>query len=98
MNQVKTIFGRLAPRQMAVIAIALLLCAGGLYSLVHWRKEADFKVLYTGLAAEDSAAVIQKLKESGIEYRLSDTGDVISVPSTKLAEQRLQLAAAGLPR
>ena len=98
MNQVKTIFGRLAPRQMAVIAIALLLCAGGLYSLVHWRKEADFKVLYTGLAAEDSAAVIQKLKESGIEYRLSDTGDAISVPSTKLAEQRLQLAAAGLPR
>jgi flagellar M-ring protein FliF len=98
MNQVKTIFGRLAPRQMAVIAIALLLCAGGLYSLVHWRKESDFKVLYTGLAAEDSAAVIQKLKESGIEYRLSDTGDAISVPSTKLAEQRLQLAAAGLPR
>jgi flagellar M-ring protein FliF len=98
MNQVKTIFGRLAPRQMITIAVALLLCAGGLYSLVHWRKEADFKVLYTGLAAEDSAAVIQKLKESGTDYRLSETGDAISVPSAKLAEQRLQLAAAGLPR
>jgi flagellar M-ring protein FliF len=98
MNQVKSIFGSLSPRQMATIAAALLLCAGGLYALVHWKKEADFKVLYTGLAAEDSAAVIQKLKESGTEYRLSETGDAISVPSAKLAEQRLQLAAAGLPR
>src|ERR1700689_3219967 len=98
MDQVKNIFGRLSPRQMGTIVAALLLCAGGLYSLVHWKKEADFKVLYTGLAAEDSAAVIQKLKESGTEYRLSETGDVISVPSAKLAELRLQLAAAGLPR
>lgn len=78
--------------------MALLVCGGLLYSLVHWRKEADFKTLYTGLAAEDSAAVIQKLKESGTDYRLSDTGDVISVPTEKLAEMRLQLAAAGLPR
>jgi flagellar M-ring protein FliF len=98
MAQIKKIFGNLEPRQIAIIAVVLLLCAGGLYSLVHWRKEADFKTLYTGLAAEDSAAVIQKLKESGTEYRLSDTGDVISVPSTRLAELRLQLAAAGLPR
>jgi flagellar M-ring protein FliF len=98
MDQFKNIFGRLSTRQIATIGAALLLCAGALYSMVHWRKEADFKTLYTGLAAEDAAAVIQKLKESGTEYRLSDTGDVISVPSTKLAEQRLQLAAAGLPR
>ncbi len=98
MDQLKSIFGRLSPRQIATIAVALLLSTGALYAMVHWRKEADFKTLYTGLAAEDSAAVIQKLKESGIEYRLSETGDVISVPSAKLAEQRLQLAAAGLPR
>ena len=98
MDQLRSIFGRLTPRQIATIAVALLLCTGALYAMVHWRKEADFKTLYTGLAAEDSAAVIQKLKESGTEYRLSESGDVISVPSAKLAEQRLQLAAAGLPR
>jgi flagellar M-ring protein FliF len=98
MSQLKNLYTSLTPRSLAMIAIALLLCAGALYSLLHWRKEADFKTLYTGLAAEDSAAVIQKLKESATEYRLSDTGDVISVPSTKLAELRLQMAAAGLPR
>jgi flagellar M-ring protein FliF len=98
MDQLKKLFRNLAPRNLAIIAAALFLCAGGLYWMLHWRKEADFKTLYTGLAAEDSAAVIQKLKESATDYRLSETGDVISVPSAKLAELRLQLAAAGLPR
>jgi len=98
MDQFRKLFQSLSPRQMAGIAAALLLAGGLLYSLVHWRKEANFKTLYTGLAAEDSAAVIQKLKEAGADYRLSETGNVISVPADKLAELRLQLAAAGLPR
>jgi flagellar M-ring protein FliF len=98
MDQLKNIFGRLSLRQIATIAVALMVSVGALYSMVHWRRETDFKTLYTGLAAEDAAAVIQKLKESGTEYRLSDSGDMITVPSAKLAEQRLQLAAAGLPR
>lgn len=98
MDQLKKLLGSLAPRQIATIVIALAVCGGAMYALVHWRTEADFKTLYTGLSAEDSAAVVQKLKESGSDYRLSDTGDVISVPSAKLAEMRLQLAAAGLPK
>lgn len=98
MDQLRKLLASLAPRQMATIAIALLVCGSALYALVHWRREADFRTLYTGLAAEDSAAVVQKLKEAGSDYRLSDTGDVISVPSAKLAELRLDLAAAGLPK
>lgn len=98
MKQIKQILGRLSTKQLITIGAALLVSAGLLYALVHWRTEADFKPLYSGLAQEDSAAVVQKLKESGVEYRLSDSGDIISVPSAKLAELRLEMAAAGLPR
>lgn len=98
MDQFRNLLKTLSPRQIAGILVALFVCGGFLYALVHWRKEADFKTLYTGLAPEDSSAVVQKLKESGTEYRLSETGDVISVPAEKLAEMRLQLAGAGLPR
>jgi flagellar M-ring protein FliF len=42
--------------------------------------------------------VVQKLKESGVEYRLTDGGSVVLVPSARLAESRLTLAAAGLPK
>jgi flagellar M-ring protein FliF len=98
MGQFRKIIGSLTFRQQLTIAVVALLSLAGLYYVMHWRKDADFKPLYTGLAPEDSAAVVQKIKESGTEYRLSDSGDVISVPSASVAELRIQLAGAGLPR
>jgi flagellar M-ring protein FliF len=50
------------------------------------------------MAAEDAGAVVQKLKETGTDYRLSDNGATLLVPSAKLAELRLQLALLGLPK
>jgi flagellar M-ring protein FliF len=98
MEQFKRILASLSVRQRIMIVAVTLLVLGGIYSLSNWRKEADFKPLYTGLAAEDSAAVVAKLKESGAEYRLSASGDAVLVPSAKLAEMRLEMAAAGLPK
>jgi len=91
-------FANLTLRQRATIGVIVLAVATGLYSLVHWQKEADFKPLYTGLAPEDAGAIVQKLKESGVEYRLPESGGVVMVPSGRLAELRLAMATAGLPR
>ncbi len=98
MDQFKRILASLTAGQRIITVAVVLLVLGGIYSLSNWRKEADFKPLYTGLAAEDSAAVVAKLKESGAEYRLSASGDSVLVPSAKLAEMRLEMAAVGLPK
>jgi flagellar M-ring protein FliF len=98
MEQFKKILATLSTGQRIIIAAMTLLVLGGIYSLSNWRKDADFKALYTGLAAEDAAAVITKLKEGGAEYRLSASGDAVLVPSAKVAEIRLEMAAAGLPK
>jgi flagellar M-ring protein FliF len=74
------------------------LVGGGLYSLVTWKKEADFKPLFTNLAAEDASGIVQKLKEGGAEYRLAENGSSVLVPSARLNEFRLTMAAAGLPK
>jgi flagellar M-ring protein FliF len=92
----------LSMRQRVTIALVALAAVAGLYSLVHWRREADFRPLFTGLVPEDAAAIVQKLKEGGVDYRLSEgvaggTGTVL-VPSARLAELRLSLAAAGIPK
>ncbi len=71
---------------------------GGLFSLNRWNQERDFKPLLTGLAPEDAGTVTTKLKELGVDYRLADGGSTIQVQSAKLAEMRLQLASAGLPK
>lgn len=85
-------------RQRTSIALAALLTAAGIFAFTRWKRESDFRPLYTAMAPEDAAAVVQKLKETGIDYRLDDGGGSVLAPSSKIAESRLALAAAGLPK
>jgi flagellar M-ring protein FliF len=98
MGQYQKLFASLSLKQRISVGVAAILIVAAVYGFVNWRRERNFKPLYTGVAAEDAAAIIQKLKEAGTEYRLSETSGVISVPSDKVAESRLNLAAAGLPK
>jgi flagellar M-ring protein FliF len=70
----------------------------GLVTFSRWNQERDFRPLYSALSAEDAAAILTKVRENGSEFRLSDNGTVVLVPSARVAELRLQLAAAGIPK
>jgi flagellar M-ring protein FliF len=98
MDQFKRMIANLTVAQRLTIALAALAVASGLYGFVKWRQESDFRPLYMTLAAEDAGAVVQKLKEAGVQYRLSDNGSTVQVPSAKVAEMRLEMASAGLPK
>jgi flagellar M-ring protein FliF len=95
MNQ---ILANLSVRQRISIVMVVLAAGAGVYELVHWQKESDFRPLFTGVAPEDAGGILQKLKESGAEYRLAESGGAILVPSARLAELRISMAAAGLPK
>jgi flagellar M-ring protein FliF len=87
------------PPRRRVAMVAIVLAAGiGIQQFVQWQKDRGFKPIYSGLASEDAGQVVQKLKESGVEYRLSEGGGVILVPEARVAELRLEMANAGLPR
>lgn len=92
------ILANLSVRQKITIALVALTIVGAIYALVHWQKEAGFKPLYTGLTPEDASGIVQKLKESGVEYRLPENGGAVLVPASRLADLRLTMAAAGLPK
>ena len=98
MNQLRRIYDGLSWAQRIWLLVAALAAGGGLTALVHWNQERDFKPLYTDLGGEDAGALIAKLKETAVEYRLADNGTSILVPSEKVAEARIALAAAGLPK
>jgi flagellar M-ring protein FliF len=98
MNQSIRIWNSLSKTQRISLVVAPLLVCAIAFSLVRWMHESDFRTLYTSLAPEDASAVTQKIREAGIEYRLDETGATIQVPSARLAEARLALAGAGLPR
>lgn len=98
MDQVKTLINGLTLLQRASIVAAVLVGGGALYAVVHYRHESDFSTLYSAMAPEDAAQVVQKLKESGVEYRLTENGGTVLVSSARLADSRLTLASAGLPK
>src|SRR3712207_9063053 len=70
----KKVLANLSIRQRISIAAVALLVGFGVYELVRRQREADFKPLFTGVSAEDAAAIVQKLKEGGIEYRVPESG------------------------
>lgn len=98
MDQIKRLLDSLTLKQKVwtgVVALASILMV---YSLVHWQEERDYKPLYTDLAADDAGAVLAKVREAGVPFRLAEGGTTVLVPSARVAEMRLQLAAAGIPK
>ena len=98
MDQIKKLLASFSKQQIIGFAVILLLVGGGLTSFVKWNHNRSFKSLFTGMSSEDAAAIVQKLKESGVEYRISENGASVLVPETKVDELRLEMAGAGLPK
>ena len=98
MDQLKRIFESLSWKQIVSILIAAGAVILGLSMFSRWNRERDFRPLYSELSPEDAAAVLSKVRENGSDVRLSENGGTVLVPSAKVAELRLQLAAAGVPK
>ena len=98
MDQIKKLLSALTLQQKIVLALAIVLVASGLPAFIHWQHERDFRPLFTGMSPEDAGAVVQKIKESGVEHRLTNNGTTVEVPAEKVDEVRLELAGAGLPK
>lgn len=94
----KNLLDSLSWKQKISIVAAAIGVMVALATFSRWSRERDFRPLYSGLSAEDAAAVMAKIREGGTDFRLSDNGSSILVPSGRVAEMRLQLAAAGVPK
>lgn len=82
---------------LGVIAAILL----AIFGISFWYgSKPDFVPLYTNLETKDAGDVVNSLKESGVQYQITETkrGSTIYVPATQVHDVRLELATAGLPR
>jgi flagellar M-ring protein FliF len=97
MQQITRLWESLSWKQRASLGAALLAVAALLYAAVQWNRQRDLRPLFTNLAPEDAGAIVEKLRSSNVRYQVSDGGAIL-VPSDRVAELRLEMAAAGLPR
>lgn len=66
-------------------------------AVVMWAQQPNFSLLYSGLTEKDSAGVIDALDKAHVPYQLGGQGTVM-VPTEKIHDMRIKLAAQGLPK
>ncbi|MEN6641477.1 MAG: flagellar basal-body MS-ring/collar protein FliF [Armatimonadia bacterium] len=96
-TQLTSLWQRLDRRARLVIIAAAALCVGGLIALTRVGSGTTYTTLYSNLSAEDAGQITEKLKSERTEYRLTDGGATIQVPTDTVYELRLSLAKEGLP-
>lgn len=79
----------------AVLGIAGL--AAVLLMMFVGARDADYRPLFPNLSEKDGGQVIDRLAQMNVKYKFAEGGSVILVPSARVHELRMKLAAAGLP-
>jgi flagellar M-ring protein FliF len=76
----------------------LLACAGAGVLLMGWASKPNMGMLYRDLEPEEASAIVEKIRDAGIEYELTGGGTSINVPVSEIYSLRLQMASTGLPQ
>ena len=79
---------------LSTVAAAVLITAFFGYR----STETTWGTLFSNLERDDASAVVAKLKEMKVPFRLEGEGGTIEVPQQRVRELRLELAGGGLPR
>jgi flagellar M-ring protein FliF len=98
MDQLKKLLSSLPARQLWTIVLCTIAVGAGVIGFSHWQHESGMRPLYTSLSPEDANAMVQKLREAGVDYKISDNGTTLLVPEQKIPELRLEMAGLGLPK
>jgi flagellar M-ring protein FliF len=65
---------------------------------MNWSGKSEFQPLYAQLDPQDASAILSRLREQKIEYRIGSNGSTILIPHEHIYEIRMQLASEGIPR
>ncbi len=77
---------------LLLVGVAAAIAAG--VGVMLWSVGPTYSLLYSNLAAEDTAQITQALEGAGIPYKLENGVGSISVPAEQLAAARLQARLA----
>ncbi|WP_029456830.1 flagellar basal-body MS-ring/collar protein FliF [Solidesulfovibrio alcoholivorans] len=82
--------------QRVMLAGLALSTAAAFLVMIYFLNQPEMRVLYTNLAPEDAARVVELLKASKTPYELRDGGRTVLVPAEAVYEQRLKVAGEGV--
>ncbi|MEM6961014.1 MAG: flagellar basal-body MS-ring/collar protein FliF [Myxococcota bacterium] len=84
-------------RKLAVILGAAALVGAGVFGFSQ-VTQPSMGVLFSNLAQDDAARVVERLKALNLPYKLAGGGNTVLIQEDQIHETRLTLAAEGIPR
>jgi flagellar M-ring protein FliF len=96
-QRLSDIWSGLSATRKALLALtggALVAMAVVLYS---WSATPSYVALFSGMAPEDSSAIVDQLRSRGVPFEVDHGGGTVRVPENEVDQLRLDLAAQGLP-
>ncbi len=68
------------------------------FAVVLWSRGENYQPLYADMNGYDMSALVEVLETRNLDFRIEPSTGVILVPSDRVSELRLQVAAAGISR
>ncbi len=88
-------WGGLSAQQKTAFAFSILILAILIGIVVMMASTPKYAQVFSNLSPADSNAIVTKLKEMKVNYRLTNGGSTIEVPSESIDETRMALAGEG---
>jgi len=98
LGQLRALAQGLTRRQQITILLGAAAVAGTLWLFVRLIGKADYKPLYSGLAAGEAQSIARRLEEKRVPFEISSDGTSLRVPADQVDRVRLDLASRGLPQ
>ncbi len=97
LEQAKTFWNKLALWQKILFVGVPTILFVAVIAIMISTTEKEYGVLYSGLAQQDAAKIVESLKQKQIDYELAENGSSIIIEKNQVHETRLSLANEGLP-
>jgi flagellar M-ring protein FliF len=98
MAQLSEFMRGLTAMQKATLAGGAALVALTLFMFVRFAGATEYKVLYSGMKADEAQSLSAALSAKGIVAQVSADGSTVSVPAEKLDASRLEVTSGAGPR
>jgi flagellar M-ring protein FliF len=85
-------------KNVQILIIIMTVVMAGIFGYLIFRGASNnYQPLFVNLTTSDTAAIVERLDENGVDYQLGGNGNTILVPESEIYRLRLDMASAGLP-
>jgi flagellar M-ring protein FliF len=94
-SQLADLWSKMKPGQRMAVVLGAVGTIALIGALVYYGSQPEYGVLFSDLKPADAQAIVEKLKASNVQYKLTNNGTVVTVPTDRISELRLQMASSG---